>query len=191
MNLEERLRAENESRDRDRQVGGEVGPGMGLHSSSSSSSSSAAAGPASSPALRRPRQRKQSAPKCAPRSPRAHPGSSSSRIDAIHLPAILTPVQVMLTVALFVDLHCWSRDSRTRGASSKISFPHLLYFYRLYSFTSSVARSLFDLLIFTESLLDRRLFIIVTEFWYRIEKFRDYWWVAQYSKCHNILKKKI
>ncbi|XP_011633408.1 dual specificity mitogen-activated protein kinase kinase hemipterous-like isoform X2 [Pogonomyrmex barbatus] len=58
MNLEERLRAENESRDRDRQVGGEVGgPSMGLHSSSSSSSSSAAAaGPASSPALRRPRQ---------------------------------------------------------------------------------------------------------------------------------------
>lgn len=49
MNLEERLRAENESRDRDRH-GGEVGgPGMGLHSTSS--------GPVSSPALRRPRQR--------------------------------------------------------------------------------------------------------------------------------------
>ncbi|XP_077273904.1 uncharacterized protein LOC143903809 isoform X1 [Temnothorax americanus] len=57
MNLEERLRAENESRDRDRQVGAEVGgPGIGLHSSSSSSSSSATVGPASSPALRRPRQ---------------------------------------------------------------------------------------------------------------------------------------
>jgi len=49
MNLEERLRAENESRDRDRH-GSEVGgPGMGLHSTSS--------GPTSSPALRRPRQR--------------------------------------------------------------------------------------------------------------------------------------
>ncbi|EZA48885.1 Dual specificity mitogen-activated protein kinase kinase [Ooceraea biroi] len=48
MNLEERLRAENESRDRDRH-GGEVGgPGMGLHSTPS--------GPMSSPALRRPRQ---------------------------------------------------------------------------------------------------------------------------------------
>ncbi|XP_011879625.1 PREDICTED: dual specificity protein phosphatase 8-like [Vollenhovia emeryi] len=67
MNLEERLRAENESRDRDRQVGGGGGGeaggpgGVGLHSSSSSSSSSATAGPASSPALRRPRQRKQPA----------------------------------------------------------------------------------------------------------------------------------
>ncbi|XP_012228603.1 dual specificity mitogen-activated protein kinase kinase hemipterous-like isoform X2 [Linepithema humile] len=49
MNLEERLRAENESRDRDRQGGEIVGSGMGLHTSSSS-------GPMSSPALRRPRQ---------------------------------------------------------------------------------------------------------------------------------------
>ncbi|XP_014476701.1 PREDICTED: dual specificity mitogen-activated protein kinase kinase 7-like [Dinoponera quadriceps] len=48
LNLQERLRAENESRDRDRQ-GGEVGPTAGLQSSSST-------GPASSPALRRPRQ---------------------------------------------------------------------------------------------------------------------------------------
>lgn len=58
LNLQERLRAENESRDRDRQ-GGEVGPTAGLQSSSSSSST----GPASSPALRRPRQRKHRARK--------------------------------------------------------------------------------------------------------------------------------
>ncbi|GAB1866433.1 mitogen-activated protein kinase kinase [Camponotus japonicus] len=45
MSLEERLRAENELRDRDRQ-GGEIGGGL-LHPST---------GPASSPALRRPRQ---------------------------------------------------------------------------------------------------------------------------------------
>lgn len=51
LNLQERLRAENESRDRDRQ-GGEVGPAVGLQSSSPSST-----GPVSSPALRRPRQR--------------------------------------------------------------------------------------------------------------------------------------
>ncbi|XP_012056844.1 PREDICTED: dual specificity mitogen-activated protein kinase kinase 7-like [Atta cephalotes] len=57
MNLEERLRAENESRERDRQVGSDVGPSIGLHSSSSSSSSTTvAAGSASSPAPRRPRQ---------------------------------------------------------------------------------------------------------------------------------------
>ncbi|KAL0121097.1 hypothetical protein PUN28_008667 [Cardiocondyla obscurior] len=55
MNLEERLRAENESRDRDRQAAaGEIGA-PSLHSSSSSSSATTA-GPASSPALRRPRQ---------------------------------------------------------------------------------------------------------------------------------------
>lgn len=53
MNLEERLRAENESRDRDRH-GGEVGgPGMGLHSTPS--------GPMSSPALRRPQKREYGA----------------------------------------------------------------------------------------------------------------------------------
>lgn len=166
MNLEERLRAENESRDRDRQVGGEVGgPGMGLHSSSSSSSSSAAAGPVSSPALRRPRQRKQLAPKCARRSSRAYPGSSS-RIYTIHPPAtryrVRTPVQVMLIVALFVDFRCFPRDSKTRSARSL--FPVCQYFYRQYSFMSSVARSLFDLLIFTEPLLDCKPFIIITEF---------------------------
>ncbi|XP_015608574.1 dual specificity mitogen-activated protein kinase kinase 7 [Cephus cinctus] len=47
LNLQERLRAENESRDRDRQSN-EVGPGMSLQPSSS--------GPASSSAVRRPRQ---------------------------------------------------------------------------------------------------------------------------------------
>ncbi|EFN82078.1 Dual specificity mitogen-activated protein kinase kinase 7 [Harpegnathos saltator] len=51
LDLQQRLRAENESRDRDKQ-GGEVGPTAGLQSSSSSSST----GPASSPAVRRPRQ---------------------------------------------------------------------------------------------------------------------------------------
>lgn len=48
LSLQERLRAENESRDRDRQSN-EIAPGNGLQPSSS--------GPTSSPALRRPRQR--------------------------------------------------------------------------------------------------------------------------------------
>lgn len=52
LNLQQRLKAENESRDKDRQ-NFEVGPGTGLQSSST--------GPASSPALRRPRQRKHPA----------------------------------------------------------------------------------------------------------------------------------
>ena len=89
LNLQERLRAENESRDRDRQPS-ENGPGTGLQPSP--------VVPASSPAARRPRQRKL---------------KSSSLITSQNsmIYSIFYERRVLLSIG-YVVLLCYSRTLR-------------------------------------------------------------------------------
>lgn len=163
MNLEERLRAENESRDRDRQIGGEVAaPGIGLHSSSSSSSSAAAtASSTSSPALRRPRQRKQ--PASIPRgSPRVHRGSSTFRYrygppSRRCVIAFARAYRLCRTVDRSPSIPRFE-DPRKRPAGSIFATRSIF----VGCLVSGVA-SFFDLFTLAEPPLDRKPFV-VTEF---------------------------